>query len=272
MIHQVLEDQETWKVEHLGVWWEWLKDSDAGKVYLKAMMPKMVQEIKEAYVNVMGHLAKQAKTPGFPGKCLKKATEDNAEVKTTEYCSIMGKLMYYMMKVRLELGNAVRELAGQMVKPNSEHWQAVEHVVRYVTHEPHQGVIFHKPRNLCPYIYTDSDYATDENDQRSISGRMITLGGMLIGWSSKKQNTVSLSSCEAEYISYGEACQEAMFMNQLLDELFKGETCAVVYGDNQGALFLVKNQQMSQQMKHIDIHQHFVHDLQQQKKVVGEFM
>ncbi len=101
---------------------------------------------------------------------------------------------------------------------------------------------------------------------------MSTLGGMLVGWSSKKQNKVLLSGCEAEYISYGEACQEAMFMNQLLDELLKGETCAFVYGDNQGALFLVMNLQVSQWMKHIDICQHFVHNLQQQKKVVGEFV
>ncbi len=126
-------------------------------------------------------------------------------------------------------------------------------MVGYITHESFQGVIFQKPRNLRPYIYADLDYTMDKNDQRSISGCVSTLGGMLVGWSSKKQNMISVSSCEAEYISYGEECQEAMFMNQLLDELLKGETCAVVYSDNQGALFLVKNQQVSQQMKHIDI-------------------
>jgi len=84
-----------------------MEDSDTSKVYLKAMMPKMVQEIKEAYANAMGHWAKQVKTPGFPGKCLRKATEDNAAMKTTEYCLIVGKLMYYMMKIGPELGNAV---------------------------------------------------------------------------------------------------------------------------------------------------------------------
>ncbi len=98
-----------------------MEDSNTGKVYLKATMPKMVQEIKEAYANAMGHLAKHAKTPGFPGKCLKKAMEDDAEMKTTEYHLIVGKLMYNMTKVGLVLGNAVRELAGQMAKPNSEH-------------------------------------------------------------------------------------------------------------------------------------------------------
>jgi len=81
---------------------------------------------------------------------------------------------------------------------------------------------------------------------------------MLVGWNSKKQHTVLLSSCESEYISYGEACQEAVFMNQLLDELLHNDSSTIVYGDNQGALFLVKNWQVSQRTKHIDIRSHFV--------------
>jgi len=40
--------------------------------------------------------------------------------------SIIGKLMYNMMKVGLELANSVRELTGQMVKPNKEHWNAAK--------------------------------------------------------------------------------------------------------------------------------------------------
>ncbi len=55
-----------------------------------------------------------------------------------------------MTKVGPELGNAVRELAGQMVKLNSKHWWAVRHVVGYVTYEPFQGVIFQKPRIYAP--------------------------------------------------------------------------------------------------------------------------
>jgi len=94
----------------------------------------------------------------------------------------------------------------------------------------------------------------------------------LVGWSSKKQQTVSLSSCKAKYISYGEACQEAMFMNQLLNKLFKSNTGMVVYRDNQGVLYLIKNRQVSQRMKHIDIHQYFIRDLQRQKKVIGQFV
>jgi len=70
-------------------------------------MPKMVQEIKEAYLNATGRSAKTAKTPAFPGTCLKRATDEEEAVKTTEYRSIVRKLMYYMTKVAPELPNAV---------------------------------------------------------------------------------------------------------------------------------------------------------------------
>jgi len=258
--------------KHLGVWWEWKEDPSTNEIYLRASMPKMVQEIKEAYADATGKSAKPAKTPAFPGTCLKRATDSEEEIKTTEYRSIVGKLMYYMTKVAPEISNAVRELAGQMIKPNQEHWKVVERAVGYVLSEPHQGLILRKPKDLKPYVYADADYAKNEEDRRSISGRISTLGGMLVGWNSKKQQTVSLSSCESEYISYGEACQEAVFMNQLLGELLGKEVNAVVYGDNQGALFLVKNQQVSQRTKHIDIRNHFVRELQRKKQVMGLYV
>jgi len=56
--------------------------------------------------------AKDAKTPAYPGTCLKQATEEEKAVKTTKYQSIVSKLMYYMMKVAPEIVNAVGELAG----------------------------------------------------------------------------------------------------------------------------------------------------------------
>jgi len=39
-----------------------------------------------------------------------------------------------------------------------------------------------------------------------------------------------------------------------------------------GVLYLVKNRQASQCMKHIDIHEHFIRVLQRQKKVIGQFV
>jgi len=100
--------------------------------------------------------------------------------------------MYYMTKISSEIANAIKELLGQMIKPTRGHWKALERVVGYVLHEPYKGLVLKKPVNLKPYVYADSDYAADEDDRKSISGRISMPGGMIIGWSSKKQRTVSL--------------------------------------------------------------------------------
>jgi len=150
----------------------------------------MVQEIKQVYAHMTGKNAKDAKTPAYPGTCLKQATEEEGAVKTTEYQSIVSKLMYYMTKVAPEIANVVSKLAGQMMKPNGTHWKAVEQVAGYVLSKPYQGLTFYKPKNLKPYIFADANYAKDEDDSRSISGQTSTMGEMLVRWNSKKQHTV----------------------------------------------------------------------------------
>jgi hypothetical protein len=49
-------------------------------------------------------------------------------------------------------------------------------------------------------IYCDADWAS-HTDRKSVSGYVVTIAGGAVAWSSKKQNTVALSTAEAEYIS-----------------------------------------------------------------------
>jgi hypothetical protein len=46
---------------------------------------------------------------------------------------------------------------------------------------------------------------------------------------------------------------------------------AIIYEDNLGAIFLVKNQQVSSRAKHIDIRNHFMRDLQDKKDLDVRF-
>lgn len=47
--------------------------------------------------------------------------------------------------------------------------------------------------------FFDSDYAADTKNRKSLSGFIITFGDGTSMWGSKKQATVALSTCEAEY-------------------------------------------------------------------------
>ncbi|CAB4009117.1 Hypothetical predicted protein, partial [Paramuricea clavata] len=93
-------------------------------------------------------------------------------------------------------------------------------------------------------------------DWRSISG----YEGPLVSWRSRKQATVALSTCEAEYMALTDAVQEAKFLKQLCVDLniVQVSHSVLVNGDNQGAINLAKNPMYHKRSKHIDVKYHFI--------------
>ena len=119
---------------------------------------------------------------------------------------------------------------------------------------------YRKPKELRATNSSDSDYALAE-DRRSVSGNIGTLGGCITDWQSSTQQTVSLSSAEAEYYSAAKGAQGIIFKNNLLTELFgKAVTPGMLIEDNEGCIFMVKNQSTSARTKHIDIRAHFMRE------------
>ena len=113
--------------------------------------------------------------------------------------------------------------------------------------------------------YTDADWAGDVSTRRSTSGYIFNLGSGAISWSSKRQPTVALSSCEAEYMGETQATKEAIWLRRLLGELLEQveqPAATVIFGDNQGAIQLARNPQFHARTKHIDIQHHFVREAQ----------
>jgi hypothetical protein len=51
--------------------------------------------------------------------------------------------------------------------------------------------------------FSDADWAADIHDRRSTCGFAIFYGPNIISWSARKQPTISRSSTEAEYKSFG---------------------------------------------------------------------
>ncbi|GJR83870.1 copia protein [Tanacetum coccineum] len=63
-------------------------------------------------------------------------------------------------------------------------------------------------------VYADSDHAGDYVDRKSTSGVCTFMGCCLTSWFSKKQTALAISTTEAEYVSAGKACQQALWMKQ----------------------------------------------------------
>ncbi|XP_070006465.1 uncharacterized mitochondrial protein AtMg00810-like [Nicotiana sylvestris] len=56
------------------------------------------------------------------------------------------------------------------------------------------------PNNFNLVGYVDADYAGFLMDKKSTLGMIDFLGSFLMSWATKKQNSVALSTAEAEYV------------------------------------------------------------------------
>ena len=87
------------------------------------------------------------------------------------------------------------------------------------------------------------------------------MSGGAISWLSKKQQIVTLSTAEAEYVALSAATQEAVWLRRLLSDIkATPKTPTIIREDNQGAIAIVKNPISHARTKHIDIKFHYVRE------------
>ena len=112
--------------------------------------------------------------------------------------------------------------------------------------------------------FSDSDWEACEDTWRSTSGYVFLLGGAAVSWSSRKQKSVSLSSCEAEYVAACEATREAIWEIHFLEQLgYKNLETPIVYMDSQSAMQLISNPVFHDKTKHIQGKMHFIREVAQ---------
>ena len=96
--------------------------------------------------------------------------------------------------------------------PKETHLIAIKRILRYLKHTPSIGLWYPKGARFELVGYFDSDYASCKVDRKNTSGGCYLLGRSLVPWSSKKQNSVALSTAEAEYIVAGACCAQILYM------------------------------------------------------------
>ena len=73
----------------------------------------------------------------------------------------------------------------------------------------------------------------------------------MVSWQSKKQDTVALSTAEAEYLTLSSAAQETMWLRRLnLDQGNVQDGPTVINEDNQSAISVSRNAQFHGRAKH----------------------
>ncbi|KAL2324867.1 hypothetical protein Fmac_023925 [Flemingia macrophylla] len=176
------------------------------------------------------------------------------------YRRLVGRLIY-LTTTRPDIVFATQQLSQFMAHPTKSHLCAVRRVLRYLKGYPSKGLQFKRDTPIHLIGFIDADWATCADTRRSITGYCFFLGNSLVSWKTKKQNTVSRSSSEAEYRALATSTCELQWLTYLLNDL---KICcskpAALYCDNQSALYIASNSVFYERTKHLEIDCHLVRE------------
>ncbi|GJR11353.1 retrotransposon protein, putative, ty1-copia subclass [Tanacetum coccineum] len=160
------------------------------------------------------------KTAFLNGKSIKdlcpKTDDELDRMSRVPYASAIGSIMYAMTYTRSDVSFALSMVSRHQQNPGEVHWIAVKNILNYL---------------------------------RNIKDRFLVYGGeeelrmTAVTWKSSKQNTVTDSTCESEYITACEDSKEAIWMKNFIGDLEVVSTVQdpiEIFCDNESRVALTK--------------------------------
>ncbi|KAH9780749.1 Integrase catalytic domain-containing protein [Citrus sinensis] len=126
--------------------------------------------------------------------------EKGKEVDIKTYRGMIGSLLY-LTASRPDIMFSVCLCARFQSCPKESHMLAVKRIFRYLIGTINLGLWYPRGTHIDLTCYSDADFAGYKVDRKSTSGTCHFLSHSLVSWFSKKQNSVALSTTEAEYIA-----------------------------------------------------------------------
>ena len=151
-----------------------------------------------------------------------------------------------------DIAFAVSTVAQFNNAPGEPHWEAIKQIYRYLSGTKSFALTFGGVEKGLEG-YTDADRASQEH-HRAISGYAYLLDGGAVSWASRKQELVTLSTAEAEYVAATHAAKEGLWLRRLIGEVFRPLAHPIpLHSDSQSAIVLTKDGSYHACTKHIDI-------------------
>lgn len=190
------------------------------------------------------------------------------------YREAVGSLMHLATVSQPDITFAVNLVSRFLNCYNQIHWNAVKRIFKYLKDTKDYG-LYYKNTNQSSEVtgYSDADYANDPDSRRSVTGYVFIKSGAAITWSSQRQQTVALSTTEAEFMAACAATKEAMWIKQFLSDIgeYQQDTLCLNL-DNQSAISVIKNVNFHKRCKHIEVKYYFIKEKYQQKIIFLKYV
>ncbi|KAJ3551307.1 hypothetical protein NP233_g13104 [Leucocoprinus birnbaumii] len=205
------------------------------------------------------------RSPLEPGSNLSGIVPTPSEVedmRKVPYLSAVGSLQYLATMTRPDIAFAVSYLGRFNHNPAPAHWTAVKHLLRYLKGTRDYKLVYKGNDDKELFVtYSDASHGGCHDTGRSTGGYVTLVCGGAVGWSSKRQPFVTLSSTEAEYVAAVEAGKEIMWMRNILSEFgYPSDYASTLFIDNKSGIDVAKNPEHHGRMKHLDLRFYWLRD------------
>ncbi|GJT22454.1 retrovirus-related pol polyprotein from transposon TNT 1-94 [Tanacetum coccineum] len=180
-------------------------------------------------------------------------------VNETLYRGMIGSLMY-LTATRPDIQFFTVLCSRYQSNPKESPLTAVKRILRYLKGTPTLSLYYPKCLGFDLKGYSDLNYDGCNMDRKSTSGACQILGGKLVCWSAKKQQSVAMSSGEAEYVTAVGCCTSILWMKSQLSDYDIHYKMVPIFCDNTSAIATSNNPVLHSRTKHIDIRYHFIRD------------
>ena len=189
--------------------------------------------------------------------------EGRAQMEAYPYRQVVGKLMYLAVCTRPDISQAVSELSRFNANPGVKHWESAVRVMRYLSGTAGMGLLYKRGASKDLWGYVDASHTSCPDTGKGRAAYVFMSAGAPVSWASKRVGSVSLSSCETEYMGLTLAAQEASYLGDLKGEMYATggvakAKCIDMKTDCQSAKSLAENPVYHGRSKHIRAKWHFI--------------
>ena len=198
------------------------------------------------------------------------------------YRQAIGELIYAMVTCRPDISFPLIKLSQYSSNPAEIHYQAVIQIFRYLHATIDDGIIYWRkePNLSLPvgpmpqqhhdnhsttdrneadshqhlHATVDSDWAGDTQHRKSVSGIILKIAGGAVLYKTKYQDTLALSTTEAEFAAASDAGKAILYVRSILEEInMPQDDATALFIDNNGALLMGNAQQPTRRTRHMDL-------------------
>ena len=200
--------------------------------------------------------------------------------------------MYTVIHTHSDIFFALDWLSQYFNDSAEHHEHALKKLLQYICSTVNLEIMYRLSESQNLIEYSDSDYTSDKQNQKSVLDHVYMLGKESISWISQKQKSVTTSITETEYMIMFMCTKTEVWLTQILrnmkldkyldsnlycvsiqeNETHKKILSLQLRDDNQTVLTLIKNVHVHERSKHIDVVYHHIQNLHQRNQIKIDFV